>query len=79
MLIFQGVDILKLGGNAVDAAVTVCLCLGVASPVSSGIGGGAGILYLLVNFLYLFLFKSPNERWKNRVYRFKRNCTSSSV
>jgi gamma-glutamyltranspeptidase len=40
-----GAAILQAGGNAVDAAVAMALVQGVVSPASSGLGGGAHILY----------------------------------
>lgn len=40
-----GCDILKMGGNAIDAAVAVQMVLGLVEPQSSGIGGGAFMLY----------------------------------
>ncbi|EJW03820.1 gamma-glutamyltransferase [Edhazardia aedis USNM 41457] len=39
-----GSDIMKIGGNAVDAAVASTLCVGIINAFSSGIGGGGFLL-----------------------------------
>ncbi|MDX1730085.1 MAG: gamma-glutamyltransferase, partial [Aurantimonas coralicida] len=40
-----GLAILRDGGNAIDAMVTTQLVLGLVEPQSSGIGGGAFLVY----------------------------------
>src|SRR5215472_13455518 len=40
-----GLDVLRHGGNAIDAAVAVAATLGVSDPFVAGIGGGGYLVY----------------------------------
>ncbi len=57
-----GLEILKMGGNAIDAAVATAACLTVVEPCSNGIGSDCFALVYYKNNLYGLNASGPSSR-----------------
>ncbi|MGM7703064.1 gamma-glutamyltransferase family protein [Pseudalkalibacillus sp. Hm43] len=57
-----GLDILKKGGNAVDAAIATAACLTVVEPTSNGIGGDAFALVWMKGKLHGLNASGPSPK-----------------
>ncbi|WP_280770140.1 gamma-glutamyltransferase family protein [Salipaludibacillus daqingensis] len=57
-----GLDIMKRGGNAIDAAIATAACLTVVEPTSNGIGGDAFALVWVKNKLHGLNASGPAPR-----------------
>ncbi len=61
-----GLDILKMGGNAVDAAIATAACLTVMEPTGNGIGGDAFALVWMKDKLHGMNSTGPAPKLFNR-------------
>ena len=59
-----GLDILKAGGNAIDASIAISFALAVVHPAAGNIGGGGFLVYRNKdgeNFSLDYREKAPND------------------
>ena len=80
-----GVDVMKIGGNAVDAAVATAFALAVTHPTAGNIGGGGFLVYrpaagepIVYDFREMAPKKSSDTMWldENREYSHERHALS---
>ena len=76
-------EILKMGGNAVDAAVTAAFVIGVVEPDGSGLGGGGGMVIYLSDQkepVYINYYQQASSEADNLEYNNKTdNRTVKSI
>lgn len=71
-----GLDILKQGGNAIDAAIATAACLTVVEPTQNGIGGDAFALVWTKNKLHGLNASGPAPRRLSREIVLKAGYTT---
>lgn len=77
-----GVEILKRGGNAIDAAVAVGFALAVTYPAAGNLGGGGFLLVRLANGRTSFIDfreKAPQAASRNMYLDPRGNATRDSI